>query len=292
MLCLGSSASPWFTPSCCRDGSLAVIQPLWVQQTAEVPWLFGGVATAHTCAHPTSNAQGRHCNIAHPSQSSSYGSAHPHFAGDVHASVRASGIEKEGYCPTACATFPVLVDRDRSFQNLSIYQNWIPRRVSPCVSALASMGQQALSPPKVWISGKADLVFRSPCSGEVQNSKRPQRHDHVRNMSQWDQHRSGARFQNSSRSAKTRSVAPLSLFSAPSQIWNTFATCRGVVDKATASPAARKRMTGKYILDVFGVSGFLPEATNHLSLRGNVLVTKFDLPDFDLTFPMENVSQK
>ena len=65
LLCPRSSASPWFTASCCRDGSLAVIQPLWVQKTSEVPSMFHGVTTAHTCAHSTSNActrLGRHCN--------------------------------------------------------------------------------------------------------------------------------------------------------------------------------------------------------------------------------------
>ena len=82
----GSSASPWFTASRCRDGSLAVIQPLRVQQTAE--------------------------------ESSSYGRVHPHFAGNVHASVRVSGIEKERSCPTACATSPMLVGRDRSFRKV------------------------------------------------------------------------------------------------------------------------------------------------------------------------------
>ena len=51
----------------------------------------------------------RPCNTTHPSQSSSYGSVHPHFAGNLHASVRASGIEKERSCLTACATSPVLV---------------------------------------------------------------------------------------------------------------------------------------------------------------------------------------
>ena len=32
LLCPGSLASPWLTPSCCRDRSLAVIQSLWVQK--------------------------------------------------------------------------------------------------------------------------------------------------------------------------------------------------------------------------------------------------------------------
>ena len=119
----GSSASPRFTASCRRDRSLAVIQSLWVKQPAEVPSLTESVAKVHTCAHPTCNAHtstGRH----YPAQSSSCRSVHPHF-------VRASGIEKEKYCPTACATSPMLVDRDRSFRSWSIYQNRNPRWVSP-----------------------------------------------------------------------------------------------------------------------------------------------------------------
>ena len=89
LLCPRSSASPWFTASCCRDGSLVVIQPFWVQKTSEEP--------------------------------SSYVSVHPRFAAIVHASVRASGIEKEGYCPTACTTSPMLVGR--SFRNWSVHQD-------------------------------------------------------------------------------------------------------------------------------------------------------------------------
>ena len=121
LLCQGSSASPWFTGSCCRDGSLAMIQPLWVQKTSKVPSMFEGVSTAHTCAHSTSNActsLERHCNTAHPFQSSFFGSVHPRFAGNIHASVRASGIERERSCPTACATCPVFVGRDRSLRKL------------------------------------------------------------------------------------------------------------------------------------------------------------------------------
>ena len=75
--------------------------------------MFGWVATAHACRHSTSNActsLGRHCNKTHPSPSSSYGSVHPHFDCNLHASVRASGIEKERSCPTARATSPLLVD--------------------------------------------------------------------------------------------------------------------------------------------------------------------------------------
>ena len=54
----------------------------------------------------------------------------------------------------------------------------------------------------------------------------------------------------------------------PNQVGNTRATCRSFVDKATASPADHKRMTGKYLLDVFGGRGFLPKVLNHLGLRG------------------------
>ena len=75
---------------------------------------------------------------------------------------------------------------------------------------------------------------------------------YVPNTSQWSQHRSSARFQNSARNAKTRSVEsvqqcqkirqkqtpggrlPLSPVPTPKQAGNTRATCRGIVDKGTA----------------------------------------------------------
>ena len=69
---------------------------------------------------------------------------------------------------------------------------------------------------------------------------------------------------------------------APRQAGNTRATCRGNVDKATASPAAHKRVTGKYLIDVFGGNGSLSKATNHWGLRGDVLDTKFGLK-YDVT---------
>ena len=82
--CPGCSASPCFTASCGRDGSLAVSQPLWVQQTAKVPSSTEGAAKAHTCTHQKSNyytSMGRHGNTTHPSQSSSCGSVHPSCCG-------------------------------------------------------------------------------------------------------------------------------------------------------------------------------------------------------------------
>ena len=49
----GFSASPWFTGCCCSDGSLAVIQPLWLQETSEDSSLLENLPTAHAGACPT-----------------------------------------------------------------------------------------------------------------------------------------------------------------------------------------------------------------------------------------------
>ena len=228
----------------------------------------------------------------------------PHFAGNVHASVRASGIENEGSCPTACATSPVLVCRGRSFRNWSMHQDRSPRWVGPHGPALASMGQRA--PVEVWKSGGADLEFRLPCSSsDVEDCNRLfgiQRHDHVLNTSQWNRYRSGAGFQNFPKSAKkevsgersavsqdmTNAVAWRPTATLPRPLRSkleTRATCRGIVDEATASAAAHKRMTGKYVLGVCGGSGFLAKAANHFVLRGYVLDTKFG-PRYDVTKPL------
>ena len=80
LLCPGNSASPWFAASCCRDGSLAVIQPIWVHKTSEV--------------------------------SSTCGNVRRLLAGDVHSPVQAFCVEKEGSCHPAPATAPMLVGRD------------------------------------------------------------------------------------------------------------------------------------------------------------------------------------
>ena len=80
LLSPGSSASPWFTASCYCDGSLAVIQPLWVQQS-------------HASAFPSSDAStcmGRHRGTSHPSQPTSNASFHSHLTSNLRASVRAS----------------------------------------------------------------------------------------------------------------------------------------------------------------------------------------------------------
>ena len=64
---------------------------------------------------------------------------------------------------------------------------------------------------------------------------------------------------------------PLSPAPTRRQAGSTRATCRGMVDKATTNAAAHTRMTGKYMFDVFGGSGFLTKATNQLGFRGHVL---------------------
>ena len=80
LVCPGISTSPWFTASCCRDGSLAVTQPLWVRPTAE--------------------------------ESTSCGGAHPVSAGNAHTLIKIAANEKERSCPVACASSPMLLSRD------------------------------------------------------------------------------------------------------------------------------------------------------------------------------------
>ena len=61
----------------------------------------------------------------------------------------------------------------------------------------------------------------------------------------------------------------------------TLAQSRSIVDKATASPATRKRMTGKCL---FCGYDFLAKAAKHLGFRDNVLDTKLG-PKYDVTKP-------
>ena len=133
-------ASPWFSASCCRDGPLAVIQAASGPGASEVPLMFVGVATAHTCAQSTSHActsLGRHRNTTRPSQSSSHGSVRPHLAVTYVRPLEFLALKKQGSSSTTCATFLVLVDRDGSFRNWSVYQNWNPRL---CQSSWTSAG--------------------------------------------------------------------------------------------------------------------------------------------------------
>ena len=163
LLCPGSSPSQWFTASCCSDGSLAVLQPLRLQKTSAVPSMVEGAATTHTGAHPTSNAGtslGRHCSTTHFYQSSPCGSVHAHFAGDVHACIRAPGTEKEG-CPTAGAISPMLVCRDRSFRNWSVYQDRGPRRVGPGSSSSCPGSRRGLQRTA---SGISIILLQQRCS--------------------------------------------------------------------------------------------------------------------------------
>ena len=58
----------------------------------------------------------------------------------------------------------------------------------------------------------------------------------------------------------------------------------GLSIKRVHIQSAHNRMTGKYMLDVFGGPGFLAKASNHLRLRDYVLDTKFG-PRHDVTKP-------
>ena len=258
--------------------------------------MFEGVATAHTCAHPTSNActsLRRHCNTSRPSQASSYGSVHPHLAGNVLESVRASGIEKQRHRLTAGATTPRV---GRSCSQLPKLE-YLPKQQSAMGQSLCFSAGFNGSRTQGGKSGGQNLEFGLPCGSKtVQDCNRhyrKQRYDYVPNAPQWSQHRSGARFQNRATSAETRSVEsfqqchkirqkhsscgrlPLSPAPTPKQAGNPRATCRGFINRATASPAARQRMTGKYIFEVFDGSGFLTKATKQLGVRGHMLDTKF-----------------
>ena len=52
--------------------------------------------------------------------------------------------------------------------------------------------------------------------------------------------------------------------------------------KQFADPTVHRRMTGKFLLAVFGGSGFVTKATSHVGLCGCVLDTKFG-PGYDMT---------
>ena len=101
----------------------------------------------------------------------------------------------------------------------------------------------------------------------------------VQRRGQWRAFSSVTGYDKSSRPAADYHSLLLTL---RNKLGNTRATCRGTVDRSPASPAAHKRMTGKCMLDVFGGTGLLAKATNHLDLRSYVLDTKFG-PRYDVT---------
>ena len=125
-----------------------------------------------------------------------------------------------------------------------------------------------------------------------------QRHDSVPNASQWSQHRSGTRSQNTARNAKTRSVEGVQqchkirqkqaadYHSLPRSLRDklkTLAQRVGVEEtKRFQVQPVHKRMTGKSLIDVFSGSGFLSQATSLLGLRVHVFDIKFG-PQYDVT---------
>ena len=103
-------AQGWFAASCCRDGSLVVIQLLWVQKT------FGD---------------------------------HPHVAVFILillvTYVRPSELlasRNKVFAPSPCGTSPVLVGWNRNFRNWNVHQNRGPQPVGRHGPTLVSRTQQ------------------------------------------------------------------------------------------------------------------------------------------------------
>ena len=102
----------------------------------------------------------------------------------------------------------------------------------------------------------------------------------VQRRGRWKAFNSVTRYDKSSRlAADYHSVA----HSLQDKVETPAQRSQGIVDKATASPAAHKRMTGKSVLDVFGGSVFLTKAAHRLGLRGYVLARSL-VPDVGWVF--------
>ena len=214
---------------------------------------------------------------------------HPHLAGDLRAGVRASGIEKDLFSPIApllpCWSIVIAASESGVSTKTGVFDGSVlmDQRLLQWVSKLLLL---------LKCGTIVEIIWNFDCTAAEKNVQNGNRHfgtqwyDYVPNASQFGQHRSGARCQNSARSAKTRSVEgvqqchkirqmqssggrlPLPPAPASRQAGNTRAACRGVVDRATADPVYHQRMTRKYMLDMFGGSGFLTKATNLVGLCG------------------------
>ena len=165
--------------------------------------MFEGLATAHTCAHSTSNA----CSN-----------------GNLHASVRASDIGERNILPPRWRHFSQEIWRNKSGISITLQQQKMFK------TATDTLGLNGLT------------VYQTRHSGASIDRMRGLRT--LRDMQrrgQWTAFSSVTRDDTSSRLA-TDDLSPAPT---PEQAGNTRATCRGIVDKATASPAAQKFMTGK-----------------------------------------------
>ena len=198
-----------------------------------------GVAATRTCAHSTINVStsvGRKCSTPHPSQSSPYG-VHPHLSGDVHSPSELLALKTKDLVPPRCATAPMSVGRDR-MKLQCLPREWVGLRKP----ALASMSQQA-----PW-------TFTNHVSGARINQVRDFRTLHEEQTpGQW--HHSLPR--------------PL-----PKKLETLPRLVEVSLTKRFPHPAVRKRMTRNYFVDLFGGSGFLLKASNHVVLRRCVLDTK------------------
>ena len=109
------------TACCWRDGSLAVTQPLGSRKLLR----FHRCLKGWRQLTPASSQHGMLVPV--------WEGIRLHLAGHVHACFSSSGVDKEGSCPTSCATSPMVVGRDRSFRTWNVYQNRGPRWVGPHV---------------------------------------------------------------------------------------------------------------------------------------------------------------
>ena len=155
LLCRGSSKSPWSRAPCCHDGSLAVTQPVWVQQTAE--------------------------------ELTSFDSVPPRFAKNVHALVRVPGIQQD----LAPSLVPLLLWC--SFVIAAHETGGRARTEVRDGSVLMefSMGQQPLAQEKMC---RFQWPCRSKIVPESNRSFGTQRVDLAPSTSQGSRHRSGARW--------------------------------------------------------------------------------------------------
>ena len=239
--CPGSSASPWLTASYCRDGSLAVVQPLWVEKTSEV---LG--CTRRAMPAPTQLTLLNHPQMA----------AFILFLLVIY--MRSSeflSLRNKDLVPPLLPCWSIVIAagengvstktggvRDRSVLMDQCWLQWL-NKLLPALKAVRPE-------EKIWTFDRktaTDILGRSGMT--------------VCQTRQWSQHRPGAGFQYSATSARNEGGRlPLSPAPAPRQAGNTRATCRGNVDNATTSPAPHKRLTGKLLLHLFGGSGFLAES--------------------------------
>ena len=265
MLCPASSASPWISASCCRDGSLAVIQPLWVRQAAE------GV----TKARRSMLAPGweriaaqltllKHLHMAvfiliipvtyiRPSEPLALRKKNliaPLVPLLPRWSVGIAASETGVFTKTGVRDGSVLIDQ-RWVQWVTKLLHWLKAgNLEEKIGNFEDPAAAKKFKPATDALGLSGLTMYQTRHNGASFRTLPE----VQRRVPWKA------FSSVTKAVVWRPTTTLSR-PAPRQSGNTRATCRGTVDKATARLAARKCMTGRCMLDAFGGSGFLTKAT-------------------------------